>query len=86
MRGGHGHPAPLIGIALEHMSGKTVEKVSFYKYLGLILDYSLDFNTTAKVLGDSGGRALGAVINKFISNHGLGFNTLNFTIPRFVLF
>jgi hypothetical protein len=40
-----------------NMSGDVVEKVPSYKYLGLILDYSLDFNVTAKVLGDSGGRA-----------------------------
>ena len=41
------------------------------KYLGLISDYLLVFNKTAKVLEDSGGRALGAVINKYISNWGL---------------
>jgi len=57
------------------LAGNVVEKVSFYKYLGLILDYSLDFNTTAKVLGDSGGRALGSMINKFICNKGLGYKT-----------
>ena len=55
------------------LGGSIVEKVDSYKYLGLILDYSLDFNKTAKVLGDSGGRALGSVINKFISNKGLGY-------------
>ena len=57
------------------LAGDAVEKVSSYKYLGLMLDYSLDFNVTAKLLGDSGGRALGSMINKFNSNKGLGYKT-----------
>ncbi len=52
-----------------------VEVVKQYKYLGMILDSSLDFLSTAKVLADSAGRALGAVMSKFKSNKGLGFNT-----------
>ena len=57
------------------LAGNVVEKVSYYNYLGLILDYSLDFSKTAKVLGISGGRALGAIINKYISNKGLAYKT-----------
>jgi hypothetical protein len=44
------------------LAGDNVEKVVSYKYLGFILACSLDFSTTAKVLGE--------VINKFITNKG----------------
>ena len=46
-----------------------------YKYLGIVMDEFLDFNTTASVLAESGGRALGAVYSKFKYNKGFGYET-----------
>ena len=55
--------------------GKTIELKSEYKYLGVILDEHLTFTTCSKVLADSGGRALGAVISKFKQFRDVGYNT-----------
>ena len=48
-----------------------------YKYLGIICNEYLDFNVTAKALADAGSRALGAVINKYVSINGLGYYTFS---------
>ena len=52
-----------------------MEVVGRYKYLGLVLDEFLNYDTTATVLAESGGRALGAVYSKFKQLKGLGYNT-----------
>lgn len=52
-----------------------LEKVSHYKYLGVLLDENLNFLQCTKALADSGGRALGAIISKFKSLKNVGFNT-----------
>ncbi len=52
-----------------------LEYVSEYKYLGIILTESMDFEKTAELLSASAGRALGSVINKVKYNKDLGFNT-----------
>ena len=52
-----------------------IEIVDKYKYLGIILDEYLDFDTTSSVLAGSGGRALGAVYSKFCKLKGLGYRT-----------
>lgn len=44
--------------------GSPVEQVKSYRYLGVRLDEVLSFNECFKELGASGGRALGAVIQK----------------------
>ena len=49
--------------------------VSRYKYLGIILDEFLDFNTTASILADSAGRALGNIYSKYKMNKGFGYDT-----------
>ena len=52
-----------------------LEVVGRYKYLGLVLDEFLNYDTTAAILAESGGRALGAVYSKFKQLKGLGYNT-----------
>ena len=58
-----------------HMYGKTVDLVAKYKYLGVIFDEYLEYKENADVLASSGGRALGAVINKFKTVKNIGFQT-----------
>lgn len=53
----------------------SLEIVNRYKYLGLVLDEHLDFNTTSSILSESAGRALGSICSKFKSNKGFGYNT-----------
>ena len=53
----------------------NINIVNEYKYLGLILNEFQDYNVTAKVLADAANRALGAIINKYLSNNGLGYYT-----------
>jgi hypothetical protein len=53
----------------------SLSVINQYKYLGLYLDENLNFNTTAKFLGDAGNRALGAIINKYKMLNGFGFHT-----------
>ena len=48
--------------------------VSEYKYLGVILDQHLSFESCSKTLAESGGRALGAIISKFKLFKEMGFN------------
>ena len=48
---------------------------SKYKYLGCVLNETLDFTITADTLSDSAGRALGAVINKCLKKNNLSFKT-----------
>ena len=54
---------------------EILDKVDKYKYLGIVMDEFLDFSTTASILAESGGRALGAIYSKFKYNKGLGFKT-----------
>jgi hypothetical protein len=44
---------------------KDLQIVQRYKYLGLVFDEYLNYKVSAEVLADSGGRALGAIINKY---------------------
>ena len=48
---------------------------SKYKYLGLVLNENLDFQVTANVLAEAGGRALGAIKNKLKSLKDCGYNS-----------
>ncbi len=59
------------------LGNNSLEKVNKYKYLGVIFDSSLYFETTAEFLAKSGGRALGATCSKFRFNKGLGYKTLS---------
>jgi len=57
------------------LGGMQLEIVDKYKYLGVVLNDSLDFSYIADTLADAGGRALGAVVNKYKHVRGLGFYT-----------
>ncbi len=57
------------------LGNKSLEIVNKCKYLGVIFDSSLNFETTADFFAKSGGRALGAICSKFRSNKGLGYKT-----------
>ena len=46
-----------------------------YKYLGIIMDEHLLYNSTVEVLANSAGRALGGVISKLSMLKDLGFKT-----------
>ena len=54
---------------------EDVFTVSRYEYLGIIFDEFLDFNTTACILTDSAGRALGNIFSKYKMNKGFGYGT-----------
>ena len=57
-------------------SGSTsLSYTNSYKYLGLTLDEHLTFEEGTKILSDSAGRALGAVINKIKLCRDLGFKS-----------
>ena len=51
------------------------KKVATYKYLGVILDEHLSYETCISTLSNSAGRALGGVINKFKSLRNVGYET-----------
>lgn len=52
-----------------------IQIVEKYKYLGLVLHETLSYDVSATVLADAGGRALGAIINKYKKIGGLGYYT-----------
>ena len=56
------------------ISNKTLIKVDRYKYLGLVLEYSLDYSVTASVIAKSASRALGLLISKAKCMGGLSYN------------
>jgi hypothetical protein len=56
-------------------NNEIVQCVDKYKYLGIILDEHLNFNTTVTVLAGSANRALGSIYTKFNKLKGLGFTT-----------
>jgi hypothetical protein len=58
-----------------HLGSAELKKVDKYKYLGVILDEFLNFDSNAEVLSAAASRALGAVINKFKCFKNAGYNT-----------
>ncbi len=58
-----------------HADGPILEKVDSYKYLGVYLDEYLTFTKVTSILGTAGGRALGAMINKYKSLDALNYDT-----------
>ncbi len=52
-----------------------LEIVDKYKYLGIVLNEHLEYSMVAMILGNSAGRALGAIYNKYRLNKGFGYNT-----------
>ena len=57
------------------LNNVNLEKMSSYKYLGVIFDENLKYEKCIKSLADSASRALGAIINKFKCLKNVGFNT-----------
>ena len=55
----------------------TLRTVPNYKYLGIILDEFLKFDSCVKTISISGGRALGGIISKFKSFKNVGYNTFS---------
>ena len=45
---------------------KLLDTVKEYKYLGCLLDETLDFTTTANMLAEAAGRAVGSLVNKCV--------------------
>ncbi len=58
-----------------YTDGPILEKVNSYKYLGVYLDEYLTFKRATDILATAGGRALGAMINKYKSLNELGYET-----------
>ena len=58
-----------------HIGNTTIEYVSSYKYLGVVLCDNMDFNATADALFNSGGIALGSMISKIHNFKDVGFET-----------
>ena len=56
-------------------SGKNIEVISQYKYLGIIFQEFMNYDIGAKVLADSASRAFGYIISKFKS-----FKTIDYYI------
>ncbi len=53
----------------------VLNKVEKYKYLGITLNEYLEYDTTATILSEAPGRALGAVVAKRRHLSDLGFKT-----------
>ena len=53
----------------------TLTIIDKYKYLGVILDEFLNFESCVQVLSEAAGRALGPVIHKFKTLKEIGFRT-----------
>ena len=60
-----------------HLGSVSVEKVSRYKYLGVIFDEYLNFEENAHLLAESAGRALGAIRTKLKYLKECGFKSFN---------
>ena len=56
-----------------HCGSESIEVVSQYKYLGLLLTEFLDYNVTTKIVSPSAGRALGLLIPKDKAFGGMPF-------------
>ena len=57
------------------LGGSELKTVTDYKYLGVPLNENLDYSFTASNLASAGGRALGAIVNKYKNLNGLGYYT-----------
>jgi hypothetical protein len=58
-----------------HIGDNTIEIVTKYNYLGLVITEFLDYNVMAKAVAMSASRALGLLIAKCKLNGGFIFNT-----------
>ena len=60
-----------------YLGSELLEKVSEYKYLGVLFDEYLDFEHNASLLADAAGRALGAIRTKLKYLKECGFKSFN---------
>ena len=70
----HFRPKNFLQTAHQFYCGsESIEVVSQYKYLGLILTEFLDYNETTKIVSQSAGRALGLLMSKDKAFGGMPF-------------
>ena len=58
-------------------SNNELDSVDKYRYLGLILNDTLDYNVTAKYVAQSATRALGLLISKFKAMGGMPYEVFS---------
>ena len=58
-----------------YLDENIITYVDKHKYLGRILNETLDYTVTTNVLSEAAGRSLGAVLNKLLHNSYLNFET-----------
>ena len=58
-----------------HLGDTELEMVCEYKYLGVLINEHLNYNSNADLLSKAAGRALGSVISKFKYMKDMGFQT-----------
>ena len=72
----HFHPVRQIRTRSNFCFGlDQLEIVDSYKYLGIFLDETLNFNKCSHILAESASRALGGVINKIKAIRDCGYTT-----------
>ena len=71
--------------SVEFTSNKEIlEIVNDYKYFGVYMNEFLDYNKCVDTLCDSGGRALGCIINKMRDIKDLGYQTFTKLYENYV--
>ena len=58
-----------------HAENANLDFIDVYKYLGVYFNQYLDFSDHANILAESGGRALGSIINRYKRNKFIAFST-----------
>ncbi|CAG2225803.1 unnamed protein product [Mytilus edulis] len=57
------------------LNNMTLETVSKYRYLGLVINEHLDYKETTNELVSSGSRSLGSLVSKYYAMDGMDFDT-----------
>ncbi|CAG2241951.1 unnamed protein product [Mytilus edulis] len=57
------------------LNNMTLETVSKYRYLGLVINENLDYKETTNELVSSGSRSLGSLVSKYYAMDGMDFDT-----------
>ncbi|CAG2208135.1 unnamed protein product [Mytilus edulis] len=57
------------------LNNMTLETVSKYRYLGLVITENLDYKETTNELVSSGSRSLGSLVSKYYAMDGMDFDT-----------
>ncbi len=61
-------------IFIFHLGDDPVHYVNKYKFLGLVIDEHLDYQSTVKMVAKAAGRALGLLIEKVKSYGGVPYD------------